>query len=499
MSPNPPVSLTMREWDRLKVIEAVVETGLKPGRAAERLGLTVRQIERLVARYRERGVQGVASGKRGRPGNRKLDGALAQRAVSIIRERYADFGPTLAREKLEQCHGIRLAKETVRHLMTEAGLWVPRRQRPPKVYQPRARRACLGELIQIDGCEHRWFEERAPQCTLLVYVDDATSRLMQLHFTASESTFSYFEATRAYIERYGKPGAFYSDKATVFRNATAGKTGHSITQFGRAMFELNIDTFCANSSPAKGRVERAHLTLQDRLVKELRLRGISTLEQANAYAPCFMADYNARFAKPPRSDYDAHRSLRADESLERALTWREARRVTKTLTVQYDRVLYLLDDTDANRALIHRDIEVWEYPDGRTQLRAGERTLVCRQYDRLTEVDQGAIVECKRLAHVLELAQAVQAQRDNRSIGTAPSRTHRGAQVRTPRRASGTKKQRELTQQDLEATMIALHEHERGAASVKTARRSANGEVDAPAPCPLDPASSTPCESKILG
>jgi hypothetical protein len=243
---------------------------------------------------------------------------LAQRAVSIIRECYADFGPTLAREKLEQCHGIRLAKETVRHLMTEAGLWVPR-------------------------------------------------------------------------------------------------------------------------------------------------------------------------------------SLRADESLERALTWRKARRVTKTLTVQYDRVLYLLEDTDANRALIHRDIEVWEYPDGRTQLQAGERALVCRQYDRLTEVDQGAIVECKRLAHVLELAQAVQAQRDNRSIGTAPSRMHRGAQVRTPRRVSGTKKQRELTQQDLEATMIALHEHERGAASVKTARRSANGEVDAPAPCPLDPASSTPCESKNLG
>jgi hypothetical protein len=139
-------------------------------------------------------------------------------------------------------------------------------------------------------------------------------------------------------------------------------------------------------------VERAHLTLQDRLVKELRLRGISTVEQANAYAPCFMADYNARFARPPRSTFDMHRALRADESLERALTWREARRVTKALTVQYDRVLYLLEDTDENRALIHRDIEVWEYPDGRMELRAGERMLVCRQYDRLTKVDQGAIV-----------------------------------------------------------------------------------------------------------
>jgi hypothetical protein len=215
-------------------------------------------------------------------------------------------------------------------------------------------------------------------------------------------------------------------------------------------------------------VERAHLTLQDRLVKELRLRGINTVEQANAYAPAFMTDYNARFAKPPRSGYDMHRPLRADERLERVLTWREARRVTKALTVQYDRVLYLLEDTDANRALIHRDIEVWEYPDGRTELRAGDRVLVCRQYDRLTEVDQGAIVECKRLAHVLELAQEVQAERDNRSIGTAPSRAHRGAAVRTPRRAFGTKKQRELTQRDLEATMLALHERKRGARSVKS-------------------------------
>ncbi|WP_448815734.1 ISNCY family transposase, partial [Bacillus safensis] len=165
---------------------------------------------------------------------------------------YADFGPTLACEKLWECHGIRLAKETVRKLMTEAGLWVPRRQRPPKVYQPRARRACLGELIQIDGSDHRWFEERAPACTLLVYVDDATSRLMMLHFTQTESTFSYFEATRAYIERHGKPGAFYSDKASVFRNVKPGKTGNRVTPFGRAMYELNIDTFCANSSSAKG-------------------------------------------------------------------------------------------------------------------------------------------------------------------------------------------------------------------------------------------------------
>lgn len=195
------VSPSMRELDRL-VIQAIVEMGLKPGRAAERLGLTVRQVERLVSRYREHGPSGVASGRRGRSGNRKLDKGLALRALTIIRERYTDFGPTLAREKLEkldECHGIRLCKETVRHLMTEAGLWTPRKQRPPRIHQPRARRACFGELVQIDGCEHAWFEDRAPKCTPLVYVDDAKSRLMTLHFTATESTFRLLRGPRARI------------------------------------------------------------------------------------------------------------------------------------------------------------------------------------------------------------------------------------------------------------------------------------------------------------
>jgi transposase len=474
MHPGALVTLNMRELDRLKVIQSVVDMGLKPGRGAERLGLTVRQVERLVIRYRESGAAGLASRKRGRPGNRRLDDDEAQRALAIIRERYVDFGPTLACEKLYECHGIRLAKETVRKLMTDAGLWIPRRQRPPKIYQPRARRACLGELIQIDGSDHRWFEERAPACTLLVYVDDATSRLMALHFTASESTFSYFEATRAYIEQHGKPVAFYSDKYSVFRKTKTDQTGNNVTHFGRAMYELNIDTFCANSSSAKGRVERAHLTLQDRLVKEMRLRGISTVVEANVWAPSFIAAYNARFAKPPKSGFDAHRPLRTDESLDLLLTWRETRRVTKSLTVQYDRVMYLLDDTPENRKLIHRYIDVWEYPNGSIEIRADGRVLPSRSYDRLAEIDQGAIVEHKRLGHVLELAQALQAQRDNRRIGKAPSRTHLGAAVRTQERQPGTKKQREFTQADVEGVIVNLAKHGQPKSSGKPGRRSAS-------------------------
>ena len=236
--------MSMRELDRVKVIEAVVEQRLMPWRAAERLGVSRRQIERMTERYRNEGAVGLISRQRGKPSHNQLPQGLADRALRLIRERYADFGPTLACEKLLECHGLQLSKETVRKRMTDAGLWVPRRQRPPKIYQPRARRACVGQLIQIDGSEHAWFEERASPCTLLVYVDDATSRLMTLHFTATESTFSYFEATRAYIERYGKPQAFYSDKASVFRPTTKGADG--VTHFGRVDSDNHLGRYRGN-------------------------------------------------------------------------------------------------------------------------------------------------------------------------------------------------------------------------------------------------------------
>lgn len=173
-----------------------------------------------------------------------------------------------------------------------------------------------------------------------------------------------------YLERHGKPLAFYSDKASVFRsNHKAPQGGDGYTQFGRAMYELNIESICANSSQAKGRVERANLTLQDRLVKELRLRGISNMPDANAFAAHFMASYNARFAKPPRSEHDCHRPLHSDEDLDLIFAWREARRVSQRLTVQYDKVLYLLADTPQSRRLAGDHVEIYHYPDGRIEPR----------------------------------------------------------------------------------------------------------------------------------
>ncbi len=443
------ITMSMREVDRVKTVQAVIDRMLPVGLAAQRLGLSRRQLERLILRYKAQGFPGLVSAKRGRPSNHQLAPGVAERALSVIRDRYVDFGPTLACEKLRECHGLVLAKETVRSLMTAAGLWKPRRQRAAPIYQPRNRRACLGELVQIDGSDHAWFEGRAPACTLLVFIDDATGRLMQLHFTPTESAFAYFEATRTYLETHGKPVAFYSDKASIFR-ATRQSTdfGRTVTQFGRALFELNVDILCANSSQAKGRVERANLTLQDRLVKELRLRKISSREAANEFAPHFIADFNFRFAKPAQRDHDAHRPLRADEDLELIFSWRVQRKVSRSLTLQHDKVVYLLENCKANLALVHRYIDVYEYPDGQIEIRADGQVLRHERYDRLGQIDTSAIIENKRLGHALQAAQILQAQRDDRRL-KAPSRTHRGQASQPLRAALGAKPASQFTSEDM--------------------------------------------------
>lgn len=443
------VTMGMRELDRLKCIQAIIDGQLRRTLAAERLGITTRQMRRLIDRYRLEGPIGLISRHRNRPSNRRLKEDLENQVVRILRESYPDFGPTLAAEKLAERHQIVLAKETVRRIQVAAGLWVPRKLRPPKVQQPRLRRACLGELIQIDGCDHRWFEERASACTALVYVDDATSRLMLVHFTGAESTFSYFEATRAYLSSYGKPLAFYSDKASVFRvnRETAG--GPGFTQFARALYELNIDGICANTPAAKGRVERAHQTLQDRLVKELRLSGVSNIEAANALMPSFIASYNTRFGKPPRNSYDAHRAVREDEDLDFIFAWRELRKVTQSLTLRYERKLYLLSDTPENRRLIEKYVEVFQFPDGRIEIRVAGRSVPYSRYDKLAEVLPTEIVESKRLGQVLRVAQEVQKHRDSRVVDV-PSTAHRADGKRVPKsKVVGSKRPRDLGAEEL--------------------------------------------------
>ncbi|MFT5694242.1 MAG: hypothetical protein ACI9QQ_000215, partial [Myxococcota bacterium] len=266
---------------------------------------------------------------------------------------------------------------------------------------------------QIDGCDHEWFEERAPRCTLLVFVDDATSRLMEIRFVDSESTFDYFESMQSYLEHHGKPVALYSDRASVFRATGAeNRNTTGLTQFSRALSELNIDIVCANSPQAKGRVERAHLTLQDRLVKELRLRSICTQKTANDFAPEFIEDYNKRFAKTPRSRHDAHRPVREDENLALIFTWQEDRKVSKNLTLHYKRDLYLIDPDPSAQRLRGKRCRVHEYADGHLELREGDESFPFSVFEQKRRVTQGDIVSNKRLGAVLSKIQTDQRSRD---------------------------------------------------------------------------------------
>ena len=337
---------------------------------------------------------------------------MRRAVLTIIHQWYWDFGPTLAAEKLREDHGIVVGRETLRQWMIADGLWRDRKQRK-RIHQPRPRRECVGELVQVDGSEHWWFEDRGPQCTLLVFVDDATSRLMHLQFVESKSTFAYFHAARTYLEVWGKPVAFYSDKHGVFRvNHPGALGGDGMTQFGRALHALNIDIICANSSPAKGRVERANKTLQDRLVKELRLAGAATLAEGNALLPAFIADYNARFAKVPANTKDLHRPLRAGDNLDDAFAWKEERTLSQALTLQYDKILFIVEPTDQAKAAIGKRVTVVDYPDGRLAIRYRGVELAYRTFDKIRQVSQAAIVENKQLGAALAFIREQQLRRE---------------------------------------------------------------------------------------
>lgn len=365
--------ITMQELERAEIIAACANGEITTAVAARRLQMSTRHVRRLLARFAEFGVKGMISGQRSKPSNNQLAPGLAKMALALVRDHYPDFGPTLACEQLRERHGVALSKETLRNLMIEGGLWIPKSARQARLHQPRERRACLGELVQIDGSRHHWFEKRGEACALLAFVDDATGRLLQLHFAETEATASYFEATRHYLAQHGKPRAFYADRAAVFRSPSANR--HTPTQFQRALDELDIELICANSAQAKGRVERVNRTLQDRLVKELRIEGIDTIAEANAWCGLFVQRYNARFACEPRSPLDAHRPLRGKDDLARILALRETRKLTSRLTLQHGDTQYLLKDEPELRALIGQPIAIHTYADGSVELRANDRKL----------------------------------------------------------------------------------------------------------------------------
>lgn len=335
------MALSQRERDRLKVLHEVKQKHLTQVEAAERLKVSDRQVRRLLMRMDDSGDRALVHGLRGRASNRKLALSFEQKIMARVRQRYADFGPTLAAEHLAQ-EDLLVSRETLRKWMVKAVLWRPRRQRVKSVHVWRERRASFGELVMQDSSPFRWFEERGPACHLIAMIDDATSRVWA-RFVEHDSTEENLRTLGGWLQRYGRPLAHYTDKNSIFRSTGPAALAEQLqgegvrSQFGRALKELNIEWIAAHSPQAKGRIERLFETLQDRLVKEMRLAGIDTIEAGNYFLETrFLPEWEHRFTVAPRHPRNAHRRLGREQRLEEILSVRVARKVAQDHTVSWE-------------------------------------------------------------------------------------------------------------------------------------------------------------------
>jgi len=324
------------ELQRVELVALRRAGKISQAEVARRLGLSERQVRRLEAQVAEFGAAGLRSRKRGCPSHRKTADSILTQAMAIIRSQYPDFGPTLAAEYLASQHQIGLSKETVRKAMIASKLWRPKRGPKARIHALRQRRPRFGELIQVDGSFHDWFEGRAERCSLIVFIDDATSQLTQLRFVDYECTLAYMDALFGHLTTYGLPMALYSDRHGIFVSNQGKNTGEASLQFGRALDVLGIESICANSPQAKGRVERVNRTLQNRLVKAMRIEGISSIAAANAWLPGFVIKHNARFAVLPQDPADAHAPCATSpEALRQILARHYPRVLSNNLSCQF--------------------------------------------------------------------------------------------------------------------------------------------------------------------
>ena len=333
------IELGARERDRLKVLHEVHAGHITQRAAADRLQRSTRQVRRLQRRVQAEGDRGVVHRLRGRPSNRKIDERQQRQMLRELRKPcYAGFGPTLAAEQLAgQGHAV--SRETLRHWMAAAGLWQPRRRSLRRVHVWRERRAAFGELVMLDSSEFAWLEQRGPYCQLIAMIDDASSRIWA-RFVERDTTEENLRTLRGWLQRYGRPLALYTDKDSIFQPAGPARPEDQLsgrparTQFGRALAELDIRWIAAHSPQAKGRIERLFGTLQDRLVKQMRLAEVSTLEQANRFLEItFLPEWQQRFTVAPRTSRDAHRCLGREHRLPEILSVRMPRRVAQDATV----------------------------------------------------------------------------------------------------------------------------------------------------------------------
>lgn len=384
------LAMSAEERERAHVIRQVADRRMRQARAAELLGIGVRQVKRLVAAYRRRGDRGLVSGRRGKPSNSRLSTATVAAVETALRDRYVGFGATLAAEKLLEHEGLRVSAETVRQTQIRLGLWQPKQRRAKRVFQVRERRSRFGELIQIDGSVHDWLEGRGPRMTLVVFIDDATGRLTSLRFAPAETTRAYIETLRDHVLSHGVPLAFYSDRHGIFRiNAKDVDTGDGMTAFNRVTERLGIEQICASTPQAKGRVERANQTLQDRLIKEMRLAGIADMACAQAFLPGYMARHNKRFAVGAKSDEDAHKPWRGGvAALDAVLAEHTPRTLSKALTFQAGGAVHCIKTSGPGIALRGAKVVVRRYLDGRMDVVFKDRLLAFTTVRKLPRVSQ---------------------------------------------------------------------------------------------------------------
>jgi len=343
------IGMTQKDLARYGVIKNLLAKLINGTDAAKQLSLSVRQVKRVKADVKLNGAKGVVHKLRNRESNRKTDPAIWRTAKDLIEGFYLDFGPTLAHEKLVEIHSLDIGEGTVRNLMIREKIWTPKKRKRNKQYRcQRERKECLGELSQFDGCCHKWFEDRNEECCLLAAIDDATGKPGKLKFAGGESIEDVFPFWKEYVEKHGKPVAIYLDKFSTYKiNHKNAKDNHDlITQFQRAANELDIKLITAHSPQAKGRVENPFGTFQDRLVKELRLRGISTIKEANEFLEgYYTADYGKRFGVAAKRRTDLHRKLTQEElaKLDAIFSVQSTRQVKNDFTLQFKNSWYQLE------------------------------------------------------------------------------------------------------------------------------------------------------------
>jgi len=350
------IAMTQEELKRLHVIHKALDKSITQVQAASIIGVCLRQAQRIVRTIRINGDQGVINRSRGRISNRALPSKIKAKALKLYKEKYSGFGPTLATEKLFEIDKIKLNTETLRLWLAKDGIsYKQRKKRPHREW--RQRKACFGQMIQMDGSHHDWFEGRGSECVFMGYIDDATGKPFG-KFYPYEGTIPAMDSFKCYIKKYGIPVSVYLDKHTTYKSTKKPSIEDELnnieplSQFGRALEELKVNIIYANSPQAKGRIERLFNTFQDRLIKEMRLKGIKTIKEGNEFLKYYLPAYSKRFAVKPVNDTDLHRRLSKSINLDKVLCVKTARALRNDYTIAHNTKLYQIQDNLSAKEVI---------------------------------------------------------------------------------------------------------------------------------------------------